>query len=115
MVGKTNFMDWFFNVYLKKFSTPPRNDAYAWTTDNLAQKNFIIEGEEKFKNPVTFTKKQLALYFTTQSNVIAAIDNGETIYKEVENWLSRQLTPFFENEASDFRRCAYSSPFVALP
>lgn len=99
MAGSTNFANWFFNVYLKKFPTPARNDAYAWTNDNLVQKNLIFEGEEKFKNPVTLTKKQLALYFTTQSNVIAAIDKGETI-EEVESWLNRELTPFFENDAA---------------
>lgn len=54
--------------------------------------------EEKFKNLVTFNKKQLSLYFTTQSNIIAAVEKGETTYEEVENWLDKELSVFFNNK-----------------
>ena len=41
------------------------------------------------------TKGQLALYFTTQSNVIAQVEAGQYSFEEVEDLLLRELTPFF--------------------
>ena len=97
-IGRIHFTDWFPNVYLKKFPSPPRNTAYAWTNENLNPKNFNFITEERFKNSVILTKKQLALYFTTQSNVISAVEKNQTTYEQVESWLGQELTPFFDNE-----------------
>lgn len=98
MSGKENFASWFTNVYLKKFPSPPRNNDYIWTNENLATKNFIFLNEEKFKNPIVFNKKQLALYFSSQSNVITAVENGQTSYEQAEEWLSMELSQYFEND-----------------
>lgn len=98
MVGNDNFTNWFPNVYLKKYPSPPRNNAYLWTNENLTPKNFNFVTEENFKNAITFNKKQLALYFTTQSNIIAAVEKNETTYEKVESWLDRELASFFEND-----------------
>jgi ubiquinone/menaquinone biosynthesis C-methylase UbiE len=98
MVGNDNFTNWFPNVYLKKFPSPPRNNAYAWTNENLNPKNFNFVTEERFKNSARLTKKQLILYFTTQSNVIAAVEKNQTTYEQVENWLDQELVSFFDND-----------------
>jgi ubiquinone/menaquinone biosynthesis C-methylase UbiE len=98
MVDNENFKEWFPNVYLKKYPSPTRNDKYNWTNENLIPKKFNLVTEEKFKNPVMFNKKQLSLYFTTQSNIIAAVEKGETTYEEVENWLDKELSAFFDND-----------------
>ena len=98
MVGNDNFTNWFPNVYLKKFPSPPRNNAYPWTNENLIPNNFNFVTEERFVNSITFNKKQLALYFTTQSNIIAAVEKNQTTYEEVENWLDQELASFFDND-----------------
>jgi ubiquinone/menaquinone biosynthesis C-methylase UbiE len=98
MSGHDNFTDWFPKVYLKKYPSPPRNNAYSWTNENLAPKNFILITEEKFKNPITFNKKQLALYFTTQSNILSVVEKGETTFEEVEKWLYDELSIFYDND-----------------
>jgi len=98
MAGNESFTNWFPDVYLKKFPSPPRNNAYSWTTENLLPKNFNFVTEERFKNPVNFNKKQLALYFTTQSNIIAAVGKNETTYGQVEHWLGQELASFFDND-----------------
>jgi hypothetical protein len=85
---------------LKKFPSPPHNNAYAWTIENLHPKNFNFIAEEQFKNSVTLTKKELALYFTTQSNIIAAIEKNHTTYEEAENWLDKELASFFAGDDS---------------
>lgn len=101
MAGNEKFNDWFPNVYLKKFPSPSRNDNYDWTKENLNKKNFHFITEAKFKNTVTFNKKQLALYFTTQSNIIAAVESGQITYKEAESWLDNELTSFFDNDETE--------------
>lgn len=97
MVGNAAFTNWFPDVYLKKFPSPPRNNDYRWTNENLIPKNFNFVTEERFRNSITFNKKQLALYFTTQSNIIAAVEKNQTTYGEVENWLDEELASFFDN------------------
>jgi hypothetical protein len=98
MADNDDFANWFPNVYLKKFPSPARNNSYAWTNENLNQKNFNFITEERFKNPVTMNKKQLALYFTTQSNIISAVEKTEITFKQAEDWLDKELTPFFNND-----------------
>lgn len=98
MPGNERFTQWFRDVYLKKFPSPPRNNAYDWSNENLNPQHFNFINEEKFKNAIVFTKKQLALYFTTQSNIIAAVEQNQTTYEQVENWLEQELTSFFDND-----------------
>jgi len=98
MVGNDNFTNWFPNVYLKKYPSPPRNNSYSWTNENLSTKNFNFVTEEIFKNSIVFNKKQLALYFTTQSNIIAAVEKNQTTYEHVETWLDLKLASFFDND-----------------
>jgi ubiquinone/menaquinone biosynthesis C-methylase UbiE len=98
MVGNDHFKNWFPDVYLKKFPSPPRNSAYPWTKENLNSKNFNLVTEERFRNAVAFNKKQLSLYFTTQSNIIAAVEKNETTYEQVESWLEKELASFFDDD-----------------
>lgn len=98
MPGNDQFAQWFRDVYLKKFPSPPRNNTYDWSNENLNPQRFHFIHEEKFKNPIVFTKKQLALYFTTQSNIIAAVEQNQITYEQVENWLAQELTSFFDND-----------------
>lgn len=101
MVGNDHFKNWFNTVYLKKFPSPPRHNDYPWTNENLNPRNFTFVTEERFKNEVVFNKKQLALYFTTQSNVISAVEGNQTTYGQVEDWLDKELAPFFGPDDSD--------------
>lgn len=97
MPGVDTFTNWFPNVYLKKYPSPKRNNQYDWTGETLKDKGFKFIKEETFKNPVEFTKEQLILYFTTQSNITAAVENKASDYEEIENWLGKELTPFFSS------------------
>jgi ubiquinone/menaquinone biosynthesis C-methylase UbiE len=98
MPGYDQFTNWFREVYLDKFPSPPRNNDYPWTNEHLEPKNFNFVKEERFKNAIAFNKQQLALYFTTQSNIIAAVEKGETTYEAVEAWLGRELASFFDDD-----------------
>lgn len=100
MKGNEDFKDWFCNVYLKKFPSPARNNAYDWSNENLNPKNFQFISEEKFKNEISFSKRQLALYFTTQSNIISSVENNKITYEKVDDWLNGELSEFFERDDS---------------
>ena len=98
MLEVEEFDNWFPDVYLKKYPSPKRNNNYVWTDENLKDKGFKLIYVETFKNPVNFTKEQLILYFTTQSNVTATVENKLSGYEEIEDWLDKELTPFFGSE-----------------
>lgn len=98
MIEVEDFDNWFPNVYLKKYPSPKRNDNYEWADENLKGKGFKFIKEETFKNPIEFTKEQLILYFTTQSNITAAVENKVSSYEKIEKWLDKELTPFFSSE-----------------
>ncbi len=98
MQGVAGFSKWYPEVYLKKFPAPKRNNSYQWSNEQLFSKNFILEKEEEFKNPIVYTKEELVLYFTTQSNITAVIDGGKMTYQEVEEWLKNELTQFFSTD-----------------
>ncbi len=91
------FDNWFPGVYLKKYPSPKRNDS-EWTDENLEDKGFRFIKEETFKNSIDFTIEQLILYFTTQSNITATVENKVSSYEEIEDWLGKELIPFFGNE-----------------
>ena len=101
------FTNWFPNIYLKKYPSPKRNNNYAWTDENLSGKGFSFVKEEKFKNEIEFTKEQLILYFTTQSNITSVVENKVYDYEEIERWLDKEVTPFFGNELK--RRINYGN------
>jgi ubiquinone/menaquinone biosynthesis C-methylase UbiE len=93
-----SFSKWYPEVYLKRFPAPMRNNSYNWSNANLASYNFILDKEEEFKNSISFTKDELVLYFTTQSNITAVTESGEMTYKEVEVWLYNELTQFYSSD-----------------
>lgn len=97
MVENDSFTDWFPHVYLTKFPSPKRNNAYDWSKSNLEKYGFQLMKEDNFNNEILFTKEELILYFTTQSNITDAINRGEN-YHDIENWLNDELSQFYENK-----------------
>jgi ubiquinone/menaquinone biosynthesis C-methylase UbiE len=98
MEGNDEFKNWVNEVYLQRFPSPSRNKNYDWSADNMRSMNFTIHIPENFKNPVTFNRSQLISYFTTQSNIIAAVDSGRFTYTEIEQWLDKELSAYFDDE-----------------
>lgn len=98
MENVPEFNDWFFEIYLKRFPSPNRKDNYNWNDENINKFNFNFVFEDNFKNTVEFTKNDLITYFTTQSNISNYIEKEKGNYTEIENWLNKELTPFFSSE-----------------
>jgi len=95
MDNHPEFKNWYEQVYCIKFPAPARNNQYDWTKEKLGTLKFDFVKEETFTNPVYFNKKELMLYLTTQSNIIAVVEKKETTYEEVETWLEKELSNFF--------------------
>ena len=61
--------------------------------------------DERYSNVVFFDRKQLIDYLLTQTNVIAAIDRGESTLDDARAYLTTEISPFFtlaEQQAFDF-------------
>lgn len=97
MENAAAFHDWFFNVYLKRYPSPPRRHDYDWSNENLNPRHFTFAAEEKFNNTISFTQQQLILYFTTQSNIISAVEKKITTFEDAEKWLADELSKFFHS------------------
>ncbi|MEM7369756.1 MAG: methyltransferase domain-containing protein [Bacteroidota bacterium] len=100
MEGDDTFQSWVRQSYLGRFPSPPRNRNYDWQDENLGRFGLRQMQEERFKNSISFTPDQLILYFTTQSNITAALQDGKTSYSEVEAWLEQELSVFFPTRES---------------
>lgn len=95
MEGEASFQSWVRDKYLIQYPSPPRNNSYDWSPKNLAQHGFDLRETDRYQNPISMTRGQLILYFTTQSNIAAAIEREHTSYAEVEAWLDQELDSFF--------------------
>jgi len=95
------FERWNRQSYAKRFPSPPRNSIPL--TSELAQGfGFSSFFSETFQNDVKFTTEELCAYLTTQSNVIAAVEQGNETLEEVYIWLVSQTRPFFHSKEATF-------------
>lgn len=96
-IDSINLKNWYTEKYLSKFPPPARKDNYEWTQINMKSKGFQFNKLYTFKNEIEMNIDELILYFTTQSNITHAIENSDTNYSDVENWLKQELKPFFQD------------------
>lgn len=100
MEGEASFKKWFPEVYLKQFPSPKRNSSYQWNQENLGPKDLVLWHEDQFSNSIEYTKSELILYFTTQSNISAAVKSGQYTFPDVEAWLSEVLSVYFPDDSA---------------
>jgi len=89
------FTDWFSNSYLKRYPNPPRKNELAFN-EKLAGDGFEFHGKGEFTNDIPMTQEQFVSYLTTQSNVIAKVEQGSERIEDVKKWLSDSTQEFFE-------------------
>ena len=102
--GNVGFKSWITSAYVKRFPTPPRNNQPI--DDQTADRSgFQLVKEESYTNVVFFDRAQLIDYLLTQTNVIAAIERGESTLDDVRAYLTTGVSPFFtssEKQTFDF-------------
>lgn len=92
------FNVWHQESYLKRYPSPPRPWA-AFAAEDAAQEGFHLVGDEVIRNTISFSHFRLIDYFTTQSNIIAAVEEGNESITETRAWLKENLECFFEGSA----------------
>lgn len=100
MRGEPAFGQWFRQRYNARFPAPPRN-WQPLQEDQAGRSGFLIECKESYSNDVVFALEGLVDYLLTQSNIIAAIEQGTQDIAAVTEWLTTSMKSFFSgNEAS---------------
>jgi hypothetical protein len=56
---------------------------------------FRVVASEYLQQVIPFSVRELAAYLTTQSNVVAAVDEGAELLEDVDRWLLEELTKLF--------------------
>lgn len=95
------FENWAAEIYVKRYPIPPRNSSPI-TTEFSRRHGFHFAHQEDYQNNVQFRLEELAGYLITQSNVIAATEQGNENVEDVYRWLLAQIRPFFHSENEIF-------------
>jgi ubiquinone/menaquinone biosynthesis C-methylase UbiE len=96
-----DFEQWVSQVYENEYPTPPRNSVPL--TSELAQEHgFEFPHREEYQNEIQYSVEELAAYLTTQSNVIAAAEQGHENVDDVYARLVQQTRPFFKDKKVNF-------------
>lgn len=101
MAENPSFRAWSHGGYQARYPTPPRNRA-PFTDEQAGQFGFVFVARETFRNRVVFSPTALAGYLMTQSNVIAAVEQGQETTGDVYDWLVQAVTPFFDGQTATF-------------
>jgi ubiquinone/menaquinone biosynthesis C-methylase UbiE len=94
--GLPAFKNWFDNEYLKRYPNPPRKNMLG-IDEKLVQNLFAIVGNDEYVNEMPLNQEKLIAYLLSQSNIIAAVEQGSEDIKDVTTWLDNATKPFFEN------------------
>ena len=97
----TAFRRWFRDHYLARYPSPPR-DQRPFEDDQARRHGFRFLRREDYENEVRFTVVELIAYLETQSNVIAAVEEGSEGIEEIHGWLMDSLDPLFPDSRATF-------------
>jgi len=102
--GNSGFKPWYGSTFLRRFPTPPR-DNQALDGRSATQAGFRLLAQDSYANVVVFDREGLVDYLLTQTNVIAAIERGESTLDDARAYLTAEVSPYFpspEPQAFDF-------------
>lgn len=106
MKENVEFERWHRNRYLTRYPSPPR-DRQPLTDEEAEDHGFSFAGREEYVNDVCFSVAELAGYLETQSNVVAAVEEGAENLEEVHEWLTKSLITLFPDPAATFEFGGY--------
>jgi SAM-dependent methyltransferase len=101
MTENSEFARWNRESYLTRYPTPPRHDQ-PFTDEDAQTNGFQCVGRERYTNEISFSPEQLAQYLMTQSNVIAAVEQGSETLADVHAWLLDTASPLFPSPRGTF-------------
>jgi hypothetical protein len=90
------FTEWFEKSYLVRYPNPPRKNELTFD-ESLAGPGFEFLGKGEFKNDFSWNQKQFMAYLTSQSNIIAKVEEGSERIGDVKRWLFDSTKNLFKN------------------
>ncbi|ANE42983.1 class I SAM-dependent methyltransferase [Deinococcus puniceus] len=98
--GEPLFNLWVKQHYNTRYPAPAR---WPYTLDEAqATAEGFSFWEEEFKHDLPMNRTQLVSYLLTQSNTIAASDEGREASEQIAEWLDRELLRFLPDEKNGF-------------
>lgn len=94
MSENAEFQQWHQAVYLKKYPSPHRAPA-SFTVVNSRAEGFTLLNHEWRRHTIKLSAEALTDFLTTQSNVIAAVENGGERLEDARAWLLESIKPLF--------------------
>ena len=101
MKDNADYAIWHRGVYLRRFPSPPRH-SQPLDEETAAQFGFRFLEAESYANEVVFSPEELASYLTSQSNVIAAVEQGRESLESISSWLMDNFRPLFKEAKAAF-------------
>lgn len=102
MEENEEFARWHREVYLARYPSPPRA-SQPLAAAEAARHQFTFHAPEDYTNTVSFSAEELAGYLTTQSNIIAAVEQRGETFEQAEAWLADELSKLFPAPRCAFR------------
>jgi SAM-dependent methyltransferase len=101
---------WLREAYYERYPRPVRHTVPIERSETWAAGGFELLGQDRFATHVTWSPEDLVDYLTTQSNVVAAVeDRGEPI-ESVRQWLREETSDLFAGQEG--QTFAFSGPIV---
>jgi SAM-dependent methyltransferase len=102
MAEDAAFREWAWEIYPKKFPTPPRRSVGV-SQELVKPSGFEVRGNEPFRHDERMSADELSAYLLTQTNVIAAVESGAMPIEEAARWIRNGVEPFFRGEKRTMR------------
>lgn len=95
MKGCTAYTTWWYDVYLKAFPRPYRNEA-VWTGEAVAQCGFWMMDQVQYEMAYEFDLDSFIEFMMIQSNVNAKIEGEGRSTAETAEWFRQSAGPLFQ-------------------
>jgi ubiquinone/menaquinone biosynthesis C-methylase UbiE len=89
------------DVHFKRYPAPPRDNKPMTETEALSY-GFRFDPIEIYQNTVVFTLEQCVNYLSTQSNMIAKVEQGTLNLEDALTQIRTELEPIFPGESATF-------------
>jgi SAM-dependent methyltransferase len=92
---------WVKEEYAERYPAPPRHSD-PLTDADVRKHGLAFLGREEYTNEVSFSLQELTDYLMSQSNALAAIEEGRENEENARKWLMDAQASFFEGQRGTF-------------
>lgn len=94
METNPSFREWFRAEYVARYPSPPRHKS-ALAEEFVGSCGLQLAGHEIVRHTMPMSRGEFVSFLLTQSNVIAAVENGSKAIEDVETGLDAGAEPYF--------------------